>query len=159
MTEAGVLLVLLAAFATYTDIKNKIIFDAVPIALIVYYLLMNASGTPIVPVKQALAGMLIGWLLTYLLALKGLMGAGDVKFLGALGLWFGYRIVDVFLLAPIIGCLFAVYYLLRFRNTKAKIPFGPSIALAALIVWFSHKSVFVLFEPVSRFVFGLFGIR
>lgn len=89
-------------------------------------------------------------LLGGLFAGKEAMGLGDVKFMGALGLFFGWiGIIEIsvisFLLAAIISILLIVT---KIRKTDEYIPFGPFIVVASFIVMIApfETLLFVLFK-------------
>lgn len=86
-----------------------------------------------------------------LIAGKEAMGFGDVKFMGALGLFFGWiniAIISVvaFLLAAIISVTLIAT---KIRKTDEYIPFGPFIVLATIIV---------MVVPYDALIFALFKI-
>lgn len=145
MSFSDMLLAVLLGIAIYTDMKEKVIPDTVPVGLVTYFLLAKMGGIEFTDAKTAVYGLLIGWSLTFVFSLLGLMGYGDVKLMAALGTWLGFRIFDVFLLSFIVGVFFAFFYYAKYRDRKLQIPFGPSIAIAALIIWFSGQTIFDLF--------------
>lgn len=66
---------------------------------------------------------------------KTTMGFGDVKFLGMIGAFLGYKLVLMtFFLAPFLGIFVGLYQ--KVRTQKSLIPYGPFLALAALILLF-----------------------
>ena len=71
-----------------------------------------------------------------LIAGKEAMGFGDVKLMGAMGLYFGAaNIVAISVIAFLLGAIIGVVLLAtRIRKTSEYIPFGPFIVLAAFIV-------------------------
>lgn len=91
-------------------------------------------------------GMLIGagvfLVLTYvgnLISKKETMGFGDVKLMGALGLFFGWRnIIAITILSFFIAAIYSVYLIIRSKVKKQGInefiPFGPFIVLAGFVV-------------------------
>ena len=83
------------------------------------------------------AGAFLAWLTIFLLYPRG-MGAGDVKLAGLLGLLVGYPgVVVAVWLAVVSGGLVAVFLLaLRRRGRKDAIPFGPFLALGAVVALF-----------------------
>ncbi len=84
------------------------------------------------------------------------MGLGDVKLMGALGLFFGvYNIIQIFILAFAIGAVISVI-LLIFKIKKANdyIAFGPFIVLASFATMF--VPYIVLFPWYLRLIsFGM----
>jgi leader peptidase (prepilin peptidase) / N-methyltransferase len=81
----------------------------------------------------ALAGG--GIMLLVAIVSRGGMGGGDIKFAAALGLWFGWKLtLLVLFLAFIAGGLGGIAVLaLGLKGRKDFIPFGPFIALGALM--------------------------
>ena len=79
---------------------------------------------------------LIITLLGGLIAGKEAMGFGDVKLMGALGLFFGWeRIIAVSLIAFLIAAIISVILLVsKKKKTDEYIPFGPFIVISAFIV-------------------------
>ena len=99
-----------------------------------------------------LLGMLAGGGIFLLITLIGgfiagkeAMGFGDVKLMGALGLFFGLQnIVTIsivaFLVAAIISIILIVF---KIRKTDEYIPFGPFIVVGAFIVMLVPFSVII----------------
>lgn len=63
------------------------------------------------------------------------MGLGDVKFLAAIGAFLGWKAVAFTIFASsVIGCFFGILLMIRVgRQSGLQIPFGPYLALGALI--------------------------
>jgi leader peptidase (prepilin peptidase) / N-methyltransferase len=70
-----------------------------------------------------------------LIAGKEAMGFGDVKLMGALGLFFGFpTILVISVIAFLLGAIISVFVLVtRIKKTDEYIPFGPFIVMACLI--------------------------
>ena len=108
-----------------------------------------------------LAGAGIFFLITFLGGIfygKEAMGFGDVKLMGALGLYFGLsNIIIITLLSFLIGALLSVILLLsKIKKSNEYIPFGPFIVIGAFI------SIYVPFEAIKNilleiFTLGLYG--
>lgn len=90
-------------------------------------------------------------LLGGLIAGKEAMGFGDVKFMGAIGLYFGIgTIAQISLLAFFIGAIISVIVLLVriviFKNKDEYIPFGPFLVISAICcIFLPDNTVFILF--------------
>jgi len=91
---------------------------------------------------QALLGSLTGWMSLYLIGLVGTvvfrrnaMGFGDVKFLAPVGAFLGpLGVVYTFFAAAVAGTLVGLP--LRLMKNQVLIPFGPYLALGAVLVLF-----------------------
>lgn len=108
--------------------------------------------------KDMLLGMLAGvgifgaiTLLGGLIAGKEAMGLGDVKFMGAIGLYFGVStIAQISILAFFVGAIVSIIVLLV-RNFILKsddeyMPFGPFLVIGAVAcIFLPANTVFVLF--------------
>ena len=100
-------------------------------------------------------GMLLGasvfLLLTFLgniVFKKETMGFGDVKLMGALGLFFGWRnIIAISVLSFFIAAIFSLLLIVKNKIKKEKIsefiPFGPFIVLATFVVMFIPLNVWI----------------
>ena len=119
---------------TYTLIPNKILLFFLPIFIIARIVV------PLNPWWSPFVGGAVGFLLLLLIIIisKGGMGAGDMKYFGVLGLFFGFPfILLVFFLSTLYGAVINLMLLLLKRVTrKSKVPFGPYISLAVLTVLF-----------------------
>jgi len=92
------------------------------------------------PWWDSLLGPVVGFTVLFLVALlsKGGMGGGDIKLFFLIGLALGTigTLVTLFF-ASVIGLVIGLFVLrVRGQDRKQPIPFGPSIALAAIIVYF-----------------------
>lgn len=113
--------------------------------------------------KDMLLGMLTGvgifgaiTLLGGLIAGKEAMGLGDVKFMGAIGLYFGVStIAQISLLAFFVGAIVSIIVLLV-RNLILKsddeyMPFGPFLVVGAIAcIFLPANTVFVLFMAMCK---------
>ncbi len=81
----------------------------------------------------------IGFFLLIVLISRGKgMGMGDVKLIGGLGMLFGYPdIALIIALSFVVGSLYAIPLLMfRKKSMADRIPFGPFIVLASLLIFF-----------------------
>ena len=108
-----------------------------------------------------LLGMLAGGGIFLLITLVGglvygkeAMGFGDVKLMGALGLFFGLsNIIIITLVSFLIGAILSIVLLVsKIKKTDEYIPFGPFIVIATYI------SMFVPFEQMKTLLMQIFTI-
>lgn len=95
-------------------------------------------------------------LLGGIIAGKEAMGLGDVKFMGAIGLYFGVSgIAQVSLLAFFVGAIVSIFVLLiRVLILKSKdeyMPFGPFLVIGSIAcIFLPTGTVFVLFMSMCK---------
>lgn len=108
-----------------------------------------------------LLGMLAGGGIFLLITLLGglfygkeAMGFGDVKLMGALGLYFGLsNIVIITLVSFLIGAILSIILLVtRIKKTDEYIPFGPFIVIATFI------SMYIPFEQIKNILMIIFTL-
>ena len=70
-----------------------------------------------------------------LIAGREAMGMGDVKLMGAMGLFFGLRsIISISVLSFLIGAVASIFLLVsKIKKTDEYIPFGPFIVVSAML--------------------------
>ena len=85
---------------------------------------------------------------------KEAMGFGDVKLMGALGLYFGLsNIIIITLVSFLIGAILSIILLVtKLRKTNEYIPFGPFIVIATFI------SMYIPFETIKTFLMQIFTL-
>ena len=96
-------------------------------------------------------------LLGGMIAGKEAMGMGDVKLMGALGLYFGLQnIIVISVLSFLIGAIISVIYMLiKRKNANTYIPFGPFIVVSSIITIFIPFSI--LFTILMKiFTLGMY---
>ena len=108
-----------------------------------------------------LLGMLAGAGIFLLITLVGglfygkeAMGFGDVKLMGALGLYFGLsNIVVITLISFLIGAILSIGLLItKVKKTDEYIPFGPFIVIATFI------SMYIPFETIKFVLMKIFTL-
>lgn len=108
-----------------------------------------------------LLGMLAGGgifliitLLGGLIAGKEAMGMGDVKLMGALGLYFGLQnIIVISVLSFLIGAIGSIIFMIiKKKNTNTYIPFGPFIVVSSII------TIFVPFNILFNMLMEVFTL-
>ncbi len=143
---------------TFIDLEHQILPN-----VMTYLLAVVGVGFSLLTQRpklgEALLGMVSGAGFLYIIAFASLMllkqegmGMGDVKLAGALGAWFGPKLVMV--------CLFLAFFLGAFvgialmaakiKGRRDFIPFGPFIAAGAVFVMFAsgwiQEQLWVVFE-------------
>lgn len=89
-----------------------------------------------------------------LIAGKEAMGFGDVKLMGALGLFFGWRtIIIVSLIAFLLGAIIGIILMIcKRKKGEEYIPFGPFIVIATII------AIFVPFDILMTIMLNIFTL-
>jgi len=121
------------------------IFGISNISITIDMLLGMVAGTVIFLIIKLIGGLFYG---------KESMGLGDIKFIGALGLYFGFtNIITISIVSFLIGAISAIILIISKRKkTDEYMSFGPFIVIAAFI------SIFVPLETilyVLRMIFTL----
>ncbi len=85
---------------------------------------------------------------------KEAMGLGDVKLMGALGLYFGLaNIIIISLVSFLIGAILSIILLItKIKKTDEYIPFGPFIVIGTLI------TIFVPFNTIAHILLNIFTL-
>lgn len=135
--------------AFFIDFKHRIIPNRLNLTLFEFGLgITFVYGiTNVNMAKDYILGMIIGAALFIVVTLLGKiasgkesMGLGDIKFIGALGLYFGINsILEIILLSFVIAAVFSIILLvvrLLSKNKDKYIAFGPFIALSTIICVF-----------------------
>lgn len=157
------LLLPMLACAFVVDLKEQIIPNRLnllmfEIGLVIVFL---HGFTNINIAINMLLGMFAGGgiflLITFIggaIAGKEAMGMGDVKLMGALGLYFGLQnIVVISVLAFLIGAIVSVIYMLiKKKNGDTYIPFGPFIVISSII------TIFVPFSTLFTILMEIFSL-
>lgn len=147
---------------TFVDFDHYILPDRVTIGGMILGLalsplvpLLHQTHSPWTALMRAGIGCAVGfgtlWLIATLGSLafrKEAMGFGDVKLMGAVGAFFGWKAVLFTVIASsLFGSLAGVALILAGkRQLQGRIPYGPFIAAAALIWIFWGPVLFHLYE-------------
>lgn len=138
----GVLFSSLILICAVIDLRHMIIPDVISLPMIALTPLV-AWMHPDLDMTSALIGAaagagflyLIAWLYWMLRKEVG-MGLGDVKLLGAIGGWLGYQaLLPTILIASLTGSCLGIALMIAQKkwNLKSQLPFGPFLALGALM--------------------------
>lgn len=135
----AILFMSLLVIITVSDIAYMLIPDKVLLPMGALLLGLRLF-IPLDPWWDSILGAAIGFGILFLIAIvsKGGMGGGDIKLFFVIGLVLGVSgtLMTLFF-ASLIGSIAGII-MLRIKNEgrKTPVPFGPSIALAAVIVYF-----------------------
>lgn len=161
-----VILIPMLACAFYVDLKeqiipnrlNLLIFEIGLVLVFIYgFININISLNLLLGMLAGGGIFLIITLIGGLIAGKEAMGMGDVKLMGALGLFFGLQnIVVISVLAFLIGAIVSiVIMIIKRKGTDTYIPFGPFIVIASVITIFVPFSI--LFTILMKiFTLGMY---
>lgn len=159
---------LISAF--FIDLKYRIIPNRLNMTIfeigLIFAFVQGINNVNIT--KDMILGMLVGGgifllitLLGGLIAGKEAMGLGDVKLMGALGLYFGAAsIAEISLLAFFIGAIISIFIIL-IRKLVLKVDdeymaFGPFLTLSTLIcIFIPSNTVFYLFMKLCTGISSL----
>lgn len=131
-----------------TIIPNRLSLTMFEIGLVVCFVngIINFNSA-IYSVFGMLAGggiFLIIGLVGGLIAGKEAMGMGDVKLMGALGLYFGLiNTIVISVLAFLIGAIISIFILLLKKSEDGYMPFGPFIVIATFITMIIPSNILI----------------
>lgn len=142
---------------TFIDIDHEIIPDiitlpGIPIGLAASFVL------PAMTFKSSLLGLLVGggslllvaWTYSLITRKEG-MGGGDIKLLGMIGTFIGWKGVIFTIFAASLAGTFVgmIVMLLKGKNLKFAIPFGPFLSIGAMsYVFFGEKVLLWYFHLI-----------
>jgi leader peptidase (prepilin peptidase)/N-methyltransferase len=145
----SVALILLVVPAALIDIEHRIIPNTITalgaVLALVIGLALDPSGEPERLIAGAGAG---GLLLLAALAYPGGMGMGDVKLAAVMGLFLGRAVAPAILVALLAGVLVGVAIIAEKgaqAGRKTAVPFGPFLALGALVAVFAGQPLIDLY--------------
>lgn len=130
----SLLIIITVSDIQYMLIPNKILL---PFGIVLFVLRIIS---PLNPWWDSLLGAFIGFGMLLLIGIlsKGGMGGGDIKLFFVIGLVLGtlHTLLTLFL-AALIGSVIGIIILrVKGKGRKTPIPFGPSIAVSAIIAYF-----------------------
>jgi leader peptidase (prepilin peptidase)/N-methyltransferase len=133
----------------FIDLDTYYLPDSITLPLLWTGLLINLNGV-FTDVGSAVAGAAAGylslWAVFWLYKLatgKDGMGYGDFKLLAAIGAWLGWKMLPlVILLSSFVGAAVGLALIALMRREHGKpIPFGPYLAVAALVALYHGESI------------------
>jgi leader peptidase (prepilin peptidase)/N-methyltransferase len=146
---------------TFVDFEHLIIPDRVTLGGIVAGLLLSLAAPSLHEETRYLHGLgwagigaVIGWGLLWMIAIFGrllfrkeAMGFGDVKLMGAIGAFLGAKAVFfTVMVSSFVGSIVGITLVVAGqKNMQSRIPYGPYLALAALIWMFWGPSIWLAY--------------
>jgi leader peptidase (prepilin peptidase)/N-methyltransferase len=139
---------------TFIDLDHQIIPDVITLPGIPFFFLTAVFAMD-VPVMDALLGIVIGGGSLYLIAVayelitkREGMGGGDIKLLAMLGAFLGWKsLFYTLFVSSLLGAVVGITFMIvRGKDMKYAVPFGPFLAVAAV-------SYIFVGHDLMRFVF------
>jgi len=139
---------------TFIDIQHQIIPDIISLPGII----IGFAGSffcSLLSWQQSGLGLLIGGGLLYAIALgyylltkRDGMGGGDIKLLAMIGAFLGWQsLLFVVFASSLTGSIIGVSSIfLQGKNSRSRIPFGPFLALSAMVFLFFQETIFNLWN-------------
>lgn len=136
----------------FIDIHHQIIPDAISLPGII----IGFAGSflnPLVTWQQSGIGILVGGGILYAVALgyylatkREGMGGGDIKLLGMIGAFLGWQsLLFVIFASSLSGSIVGIFAMVQQgKGGKTRIPFGPFLALTAIVFLFFQREIFQL---------------
>ena len=153
-TALAIVTILLVVPAALIDLEYRIIPNRLTalgaVLALVIGVALDPAGEPERLIAAAGAG---GFLLVAALAYPGGMGMGDVKLAAVLGLCLGAAVAPAILIALLSGVIFGAGVMARKgtqQGRKTAVPFGPFLALGALVAVFAGQQIVDLY--INHFV-------
>lgn len=130
----------------FIDLEHFLIPNSLVLALIILGIGLHIVVKPFNPLNGIASFFGAGGFFLFLQILsRGGMGGGDIKLTAALGLWLGWPdIALTIFLGSFIGIMiFIPLILLKIKNRRDFIPYGPFLVLGALIIFFAGEKIWL----------------
>ena len=140
----AILFISLLVIITVSDIAYMLIPDKILLFFLIPLIVVRVFS-PLSPWWDSILGAVVGFGVLFLVAVvsKGGMGGGDIKLFFVIGLVLGtMHSLLTLVLASLIGAVVGIITLrIAKKGRKTPIPFGPSIAAAAIITYFYGEAI------------------
>lgn len=142
-TIIALLFISLLLTCTVSDISSRKILNSITYPAFVLFLILRLTVSQLNPWWFALVGAGIGFtillglgLLSFAMLKQKGMGGGDIKLFTVVGVVIGpFPVLVVLVSASVLSLLYVGVDFMITKKLKRKLPFGPFIALAALLVY------------------------
>ena len=146
LTLISLLVIIVVSDLAYMLIPDRILLFFLPILIIERFFM------PLNPWWSSIVGGVGAFTLLFLIALfsNGGMGGGDIKLFGVLGIILGWKLVLItFTIASFAGTVYGLAVMRAGKlNKRNPIPFGPFIAIGALISYFYGNELLVWYFSI-----------
>ena len=143
----------------FIDLQHKIIPDVISLPGILVGLAFSFFPSATISPIEALIGgvggggflLLVGTAFEKLTGREG-MGGGDVKLLAMIGAWMGWKALPfIILISSLTGAVIGgVSLVISRQGMRSRIPFGPFLALGALVFLFFGDDITLWFYRLGR---------
>lgn len=141
----GLALVVILVPVALIDLEHRIIPNKITLAAAFLALAIGLATRPSGVAEQLIAAVAAGgFLLVFVLAYPRGMGMGDVKLAAVLGLFLGRSVGVAILVGVLAGTLVGAAIMARLgvsRGRKTAVPFGPFLALGAVVALFAGPDI------------------
>ncbi len=119
----------------YQIIPDSISLGGIVVGLVLVYFLPVSYGDALIGLVSGAGGLIAVIYGYYFLTGKQGMGGGDVKLLGMIGVFCGWQgVLFTIFMASLIGSVVGVsWIIIKGKDMKAAIPFGPFLSLGTMI--------------------------
>ena len=149
----GIILFSLLLIISFIDYDNKIIPDSLSLILFVSGIFLNIFFH-LISFKSMAFGFLAGFGFLFLIALIGPMGGGDIKLMGAAGVFLGlkYTVMAMFIGFISGGIISSLLLIFKIVKPKAMIPFGPFLCFGIFTAFLFGNEIFTWY--FNTFILG-----
>lgn len=139
----GIILFSILLIIGFIDYDNKIIPDSLNLILLLSGIFLNIFFN-LISFKSMGFGFLAGFGFLFLIALIGPMGGGDIKLMGATGVFLGfkYTVMSMFLGFVTGGLISSVLLIFKIVKPKDMIPFGPFLCFGIFTSFLFGNEIF-----------------
>lgn len=149
---AGLFLFSLSLVITQIDLEHYLIPNSLVIFLLLGGIAYHFIAQDLTLLNRGI-GLVVGFTVPFLLALlsRGGMGGGDIKLMGAMGVWLGFPgVLYALFIGALLGSLVGLgLIILGKKKRKDPIPFGPFLVLGFLVL-------FLFADNVTNWYWNLF---
>ena len=146
------LLIISLIIIAFIDLEHKIIPDVITFPGIIIGLAISIA-MPHITLLNSFKGFVLGGGLFYAIAIisRGGMGGGDIKLIAMVGSFLGWKNV---LLTIFLGSFFGsiagiALIILKKKNRKDMVPFGPFLSLGAIVSIFFGRELIYLWLTIT----------